>query len=114
MSHLSILPTVLRDLEQCTAALADLGHDPLPAGVLAGFGGEPVPVQLRVQLTPDQQLGWQRQSDGSLALVGDLQQLSRSRQLQQFIGAFTRRYAARMALKQAASELPMARIQLSA
>jgi hypothetical protein len=113
MSHLSILPTVLRDLDQCAAALRDLGHVPVLGGELLSFAGEPLPVALRVELAPDQHLGWQRQPDGTLALVGDLQRLSRSRHLQRFIGDLTRRYALRMALLEAAAHLPTARLQLA-
>lgn len=112
MSHLSILPTVLRDLDQFAAALVDLGCKPERGGRLVGFAGEAVAVELRVSLSVDQQLGWRRQTDGTLALVGDLQRLSRSRDLQAFLGRLTRRYAARMALQEAASMLPMASVDL--
>ncbi len=112
MSHLSILPTVLRDLDQFEAALRDLGCTPVHGGALAGFAGEPEPVDLRVSLAAGQQLGWRRQPDGTLALVGDLQRLSRSGELQTFLGRLTRRYAARMALREAAAALPTAHLDL--
>ncbi|MCP9772070.1 DUF1257 domain-containing protein [Synechococcus sp. Tobar12-5m-g] len=108
MSHLSILPTVVRDQEQLAAALGDLGFEPMAGGVIGGFAGEAIRVELQVAVTPDQRLGWQRQTDGSLALVGDLQRLSRSHALQQLIGAITRRYALRLALLEAMDQLPMA------
>ncbi|CAK6698791.1 DUF1257 domain-containing protein [Synechococcus sp. BA-124 BA4] len=112
MSHLSILPTVIRDLDLLAASLADLGCDPIRAGVLEGFAGERTAVDLRVRLAGEQWIGWHRQPDGSLALLGDLQRLSRSRSLQTFLGRLTRRYAARLALKDAALVLPMASIEL--
>jgi hypothetical protein len=112
MSHLSILPTVLRDETVLAQVLRDLGLDPLGAGHLHGFAGERRRVSLRVQLPEGLWLGWTRQSDGSLALVGDLQRLSRSRSVQELIGQLTRRYAARHALASAARELPDACIQL--
>ncbi len=112
MSHLSILPTVVHDLDQLAAALIDLGCSPLRGGDLAGFADERVRVDLQVQLSPQLPLGWCRQRDGSLALVGDLQRLSRSRHLQAFLGRLTRRYAARMALQEASRQLPMALIDL--
>ena len=56
----------------------------------------------------------QRQPDGSLALVGDLQLLSRSRQLPVLLGRITRDYAARLALRQAGDMLPEAVLQVGA
>jgi hypothetical protein len=108
MSHLSILPTVVRDQEQLVGALVDLGFEPVTGGVIQGFAGETIGVELQVSLTPEQHLGWQRQPDGSLALVGDLQRLSRSHGLQHLIGALTRRYALRLALRDAMEQVPMA------
>ncbi|MDM7936002.1 MAG: DUF1257 domain-containing protein [Cyanobium sp. CZS 48M] len=112
MSHLSILPTVIRDLDLLAASLVDLGCDPSPAGVLEGFAGETTAVDLKVRFSAEQWIGWCRQADGTLALVGDLQRLSRSRPLQTFLGRLTRRYAARLALQDAALQLPMATIDL--
>ena len=113
MSHLSILPTVLRDSTLLVAALEDLGLKPLPAGELRGFADDRQPVCLRVQLPEGQWLGWRRQADGSLALVGDLQRLGRSRSLQQLIGRITRRYAVRQALRTASQELRGADVVLA-
>jgi hypothetical protein len=112
MSHLSILPTVLQDETLLALALEDLGLSPEPAQVLRGFGADRQPVSLRVQLAEGLQIGWSRQSDGSLALVGDLQRLARSTSVQQLIGQITRCYAARHALQSAARELPGARVAL--
>ena len=112
MSHLSILPTVLRDETVLAQALTDLELCPQPAGLLIGFAGEQQPVSLRVQLPDGLQFGWVRQPDGSLALVGDLQRLSRSHAVQQLIGRITRRYAARLALQTAAREMPGTVVQL--
>ena len=58
-------------------------------------------------------LGWSRQSDGCLALVGDLQRLSRSRSLQGLLGRLTRAYAARMALRDAALHFAEAQVSVS-
>jgi hypothetical protein len=108
MSHLSILPTVVRDQEQLVAALGDLGFKPVAGGAIRGFAGEMVRVELQVAVSPDHCLGWQRQPDGSLALIGDLQRLSRSHSLQHLIGTLTRRYALRLALRDAMEQVPMA------
>ena len=101
MSHLSILPTVLRDAELLASSLEALGFEPSRGGVLAGFAGEQQAVELRVAVAPGLNLGWRRQPDGSLALVGDLQRLSRSTRVQHLLARITRRYAAALALREA-------------
>ncbi|WP_216903056.1 DUF1257 domain-containing protein [Synechococcus sp. CCY 9618] len=113
MSHLSILPTVLRDTECLAATLASLDLRWRRGGVLVGFGGEHQEVALQVELKDGQPLGWARQHDGSLALVGDLQRISRSTALQVLLGRITRAYAARLALQEASLVLPTASIELS-
>ena len=40
MSHLSILPTMLRDAVRLATSLEQLGLQPQQGGSLAGFGGE--------------------------------------------------------------------------
>jgi hypothetical protein len=106
MSHLSILPTVLRDAELLISSLERLGFSPLRGGAMQGFAAEPQPVVVQVRLPDGESLGWQRQPDGSLALVGDLQRISRSRSLQRLITRLTRSYAAHAALADAAGFLP--------
>ncbi len=113
MSHLSILPTVVSDLDHLVATLEELGASPQTGGVLQGFNDEQVPVAVKVRLD-GAALGWQRQRDGSLAVVGDLQRLSRSLDVQRFLAAVTRSYAARVALSQAMRELPQAHVHLAA
>ena len=111
MSHLSILPTVLRDADLLHQALDSLGLASEPGGELVGIGGERQPVAISVQLEGGQRLGWQRSDDGSLALVGDLQQLSRCLTLQTLLGRITRAYAARQALQDATVSLPTALLE---
>lgn len=111
MSHLSILPTVLRDADHLVASLESLGLQPIRGGSLCGFQ-ESQPVEVRVEFADGQSLGWSRQSDGSLSLVGDLQRLSRSRPLQRLLGRITRAYAARQALAEAAAQLPGAVVKV--
>jgi hypothetical protein len=112
VSHLSILPTVLRDADALAASLEALGHHPLRGGDLKGFAGERQPVLLQVRLPEGLSMGWARQPDGSLALVGDLQRLSRSRALQALLGRLTRHYAAQLALRDATSHFDGADIHL--
>lgn len=114
MSHLTILPTVLRDADRLEAVLIARGLTPLRGGSLPSFPPERQPVELHVRLADGLQFGWQRQGDGSLALVCDLQRLSRSQRLERLLGEITRAYAARKALEEAAAQLPTAQIELSA
>jgi hypothetical protein len=113
MSHLSILPTVLRDAELLVASLEGLGLHPGRGGELCGFQ-ESRPVEVQVSVGDGLALGWCRQPDGSLALVGDLQRLSRSQPLQRLLGRITSAYAARQALQQAAEHLPGAVVHIRA
>ena len=103
MSHLTILPTVLRDAEGLAASLEALKLSPQWGGTVPGFAGEAKPVLLQVCLAGGERLGWMRQGDGSLSLVADLQRLSRAQELQQLLGRITRRYAAEMALRHAST-----------
>ncbi len=102
LSHLSILPTVLRDVACLGDTLRSFGLSPERDGVIEGFAGEALPVLVLVRLADGTSIGWSRSDDGSLALVGDLQRLSRHRDLQLLLGQLTRAYAARSALRDAA------------
>ena len=113
MSHLSILPTVLRDAVRLATSLEQLGLEPQQGGSLAGFGGEKQAVLLQVALPGGESLGWQRQPDGVLALVGDLQRLSRSTSMQRWISRITRCYATLTALEEASRLWPAAGVELS-
>ncbi|MEB3302367.1 MAG: DUF1257 domain-containing protein [Cyanobacteriota bacterium] len=105
MSHLTILPTVLRDVDLLIATLESLQLNPERQGRLKGFAGERQPVDVQIRLAEDVCLGWRHQEDGSLALVGDLQRLSRSTTLPQLLNTITRTYAAHLALREAAAHL---------
>jgi hypothetical protein len=98
MSHLTILPTVLRDPAALASSLESLGLRPEFGGVVPGFASEAQPVALRVQLESGHTIGWQHQADGRLALVADLQRLSTALPLQRLLRDLTRCYAARTAL----------------
>ena len=54
-----------------------------------------------------------RQGDGSLALVADLQRLSRAQELQQLLGRITRRYAAEIALREASTLCAETQVSMS-
>ena len=99
VSHLTILPTELRDAEALARCLEALGHQPVWGGDLKGFADDCQSVVLQIDLGGEARLGWSRQQDGSLALVGDLQRLSRSQSGAGLLGEITRRYATHRALK---------------
>jgi hypothetical protein len=113
MSHLTILPTVLRDADLLVSALEALQLKPQRHGRLLGFAGEEHPVDVQIELDSGLHLGWREQADGSLALVGDLPRLSRSRTLTTLLGTITRTYAARLALREASALLPEAVLELA-
>lgn len=122
MSHLSILPTLLRDVDLLADVLSDLGQPVHRGGAVEGFAGERVPVLLRLDLAGGPQranqaklnarkppqstsfsLGWARQLDGCLALVGDLGRIAAASPLQELLSQISHRYALRQALQAAAS-----------
>ena len=145
MSHLSILPTLLRDVDLLAEALTDLGQVVQRGGAVEGFAGERVPVLVRLDLaggsllgsqsqtqsqTQSQiqskravrptngslsasfSLGWARQLDGTLALVGDLGRIAVASPLQELLSQLSHRYALRQAL-QAAGTSDLAGAELS-
>ena len=114
MSHLSILPTVLRDPDLVEACLESMGFQPRRDGVVHGFGHEAKPVDVELPLARGLSLGWCRQPDGSLAMVGDVQRLSRCHDVEALLTRLTRAYAARDALRRAQRELSDAVITLGA
>ena len=113
MSHLTILPTVLRDAELLASSLRSLGLTPLPRQKLQGFAGEIIEVDLALRVGPELLIGWRREADGRLNLIGDLQRISRHQSLQALLGQITRAYAAHRAVAEAARALPQADLHLS-
>ncbi|MFN9645782.1 MAG: DUF1257 domain-containing protein [Cyanobacteriota bacterium] len=113
MSHFSTLPTVLRDTELLVSALEALGLQPEREGRLQGFAGEEQTVAVAIRLADGHGLGWRPDGAGGLVLVGDLARLSRSAELTRLLGAITRAYAARLALRDAASHFPGAVVRVS-
>jgi hypothetical protein len=112
MSHFSTLPTVLRDTDLLVSALESLGLHPEREGQLRGFAGEEQPVAVAIRLADGHGLGWRHDGAGDLVLVGDLTRLSQSGELSRLLGAITRAYAARLALREAVSHLPGAVVRV--
>jgi hypothetical protein len=97
MSHLSILPTVLHDVERLAESLESFGLQVHRGGELTTPVGSQT-VCLWVRVEGGQQLGWRQSSMGSLELVADLERVSRDHSLQTLLSRLTRAYAARQAL----------------
>ena len=97
MSHLSILPTVLRDVARLAESLESFGLPVHWDGELITPVGRQN-VRLWVRLEGGQQLGWRSGSDGTLELVADLERVSRDHTLQALLSRLPRAYAARQAL----------------
>ena len=113
MSHLSILPTVLRDSDLLISSLQSMGLAPEQGGSIEGFGGEQQPVAVRVTLADGQTIAWTRQHDGRLALVADLQRISRSQALPGLLTKLTRLYALQTALLERQREPGLATAEVS-
>ena len=97
MSHLSILPTVLHDVERLVESLESFGLEVHRGGELTTpVGSQNVCLWVRVE--GGQQLGWRQSAAGSLELVADLERVSRDHNLQTLLSRLTRAYAARQAL----------------
>jgi hypothetical protein len=112
MSHLTILPTVLRDLDLMVSALEALHLAPERNGTVLGFAGEREPVDIHVQLPKGPSLGWRQQADGTLELVADLQKLAQCTAVPQLLTQITRTYATHHALREASTSLSGATIDV--
>lgn len=113
MSHLSILPTVLRDSELLISSLRSMGLEPQLGGWVRGFAGERQSCVVQVTLRDGQTLAWQRQDDGRLALVADLQRLSRNQALPALLTRITRLYALQEALRAGHDSVELACAEVS-
>jgi len=103
MSHLSILPTALREADLLVSALETLQLQPQRQGWVVGFPGDEQPVDVHIRLEGGLSLGWRQQPDGSLALVGDVQRLSQWGRFPGLLTEITRAYAAHLALREASA-----------
>ena len=113
MSHLTILPTVLRDLDLMMSALNALHLRPERNGTVIGFAGERHSVDVHIQLGNGQALGWRQQPDGSLALVADLQKLASCTAIPALLTSITRTYATHLALREAATSFSRVSVDVS-
>ena len=113
MSHLTILPTLLRSLERLEACLIDEGFRVSRPGVISGFADQAEPVDLVAIAADGHQLAWKRSTDGTLSLIGDLARLSTQPGLSTMLRRITRAYALRQALSDLDPSFSSARVTLA-
>ncbi|GCE65430.1 hypothetical protein OMCYN_01368 [cyanobiont of Ornithocercus magnificus] len=101
MSHLSILPTVLKDLVLLRRALRSEGYIISSSGKVATIGSGEIGVELVACSDDGAVLGWRRGEDGILELVGDLVRLSSRLAISERLKRISRAYALQQALQEA-------------
>ena len=100
MSHLSILPTVFTDLDRLVQALCDEGFTVERTTELQGFADDSHAVDVLAVQGSALPLGWTLAEDGTIAMHGDIQRISRQPGLEQRLQRVTRRYALLQAMEQ--------------
>jgi|TARA_B100001093_G_C26859615_1_gene1029252 hypothetical protein len=99
MSHLSILPTVITDLELLEETLLSEQYQVQRPGLIKAFGQDIHPAELVATDLSGLQMGWRRNGDGSLSLMVDLGQTKDSAGYQVRLQKILRNYALRSALR---------------
>ena len=101
MSHLTILPTVIKDLELLEETLLAEHYLVQRPGLIKAFGQDVYPAELVATDSSGLQMGWRRDADGSLALMLDLGQTRDSAGHETRLKTILRAYALRSALRSA-------------
>ena len=101
MSHLTILPTVITDLELLEETLLAEHYLVQRPGLIKAFGQEMYPAELVATDSSGLQMGWRWDADGSLALMLDLGQTRNSAGHKTHLKTILRAYALRSALRSA-------------
>ena len=101
MSHLTILPTVITDLELLEEALLAENYLVQRPGLIKAFGQDIYPAELVATDSSGLQMGWRWDADGSLALMLDLGQTRNSAGHKTHLKTILRAYALRSALRSA-------------
>ncbi len=101
MSHLSILPTVLTDLDLLEETLLAQHYVVQRPGFIQAFGQEVFPSELVATNGDGIQFGWRRDLGGSLELLVDLGQTKHALGHQKRLQDILRGYALRSALRSA-------------
>jgi hypothetical protein len=101
MSHLTILPTVITDLELLEETLFAEHYLVQRPGLIKAFGQDVFPAELVATDSSGLQMGWRWDADGSLALMLDLGQTRNSAGHKTHLKTILRAYALRSALRSA-------------
>ncbi|NCG16060.1 MAG: DUF1257 domain-containing protein [Synechococcales cyanobacterium H12SWP_bin.12] len=101
MSHLTILPTVITDLELLEETLLAEHYLVQRPGLIKAFGQDIYPAELVATDSSGLQMGWRWDADGSLALMLDLGQTRNSSGHKTHLKTILRAYALRSALRSA-------------
>ena len=101
MSHLTILPTVITDLELLEETLLAENYLVQRPGLIKAFGQDIYSAELVATNRSGLQMGWRRDDDGSLALMLDLGQTRNSAGHKTHLKTILRAYALRSALRSA-------------
>ena len=101
MSHLTILPTVITDLELLEETLLAEHYIVQRPGLIKAFGQEMYPAELVATDSSGLQMGWRCDDDGSVALMLDLGQTRDSAGHKTHLKTILRAYALRSALRSA-------------
>ncbi len=101
MSHLTILPTVIKDLELLEETLLAENYLVQRPGLIKAFGQDIYSADLVATDRSGLQMGWRWDTDGSLALMLDLGQTNDSAGHQTRLKTILRAYALRSALHSA-------------
>ncbi len=101
MSHLTILPTVITDLELLEETLLAEHYFVQRPGLIKAFGQDIYPAELVATDSSGLQMGWRWDADGSLALMLDLGQTKNSAGHKTHLKTILRAYALRSALRSA-------------
>ena len=101
MSHLTILPTVINDLELLEETLLAEHYLVQRPGLIKAFGQDIYPAELVATDSSGLQMGWRWGADGSLALMLDLGQTKDSLGHKTHLNTILRAYALRSALRSA-------------
>lgn len=98
MSHFSTIKTELRNVDDLTAALTEMGYHP-EAGQqqLRGYRGQMVEAQLAIRQSNGTDIGF-RWNGSSYELVTDLQLWNQNVPVERFLAQLTQRYALRTIL----------------
>ena len=101
MSHLTILPTVITDLELLEETLLAENYLVQRPGLIKAFGQDIYSAELVATNRSGLQIGWRRDDDGSLSLMLDLGQTNDAAGHQTHLKTILRAYALRSALRSA-------------